>query len=372
MKRFLYAAGCILMVLLAISCTGNSQSSMNLELLGEVVIPHNYELQGTPVGGLSGLAYDADKELYYVLSDDRSEFAAARYYSFRLKLNENLQLTEESIIWEDVIFLHDSTGSRYGKGQLDPEGIAAGEDSLIYVSSEGDPTIDVPPFVNAFSPSGRFVKSFPIPKAYWARADSLRAERGVRTNFGFEGLAITPNYSRLYAGTENALLQDGSAADSASSSPSRILVYDVPSGTILHEFMYRVEPVEFSSDERGSMAVNGLTALFMLGNDGRMLSLDRNYVAGQGNEIHLYEVRTEGATDIKGNTSMQKMDEEPTPVQKKLVADLSKFDITLDNFEGLLLGPELPSGGRLLLIVSDNNFSADQQTLFTAFRLRMN
>lgn len=370
MNRFFSARFWLLILFAASACTGQSQSSYQLELLGQTAIPYNQEFKQTPIGGLSGLTYDPESGLFYVVSDDRSELADGRFYSFRVELNEQGMFTDESIKWLDVHFMKNAEGSRYREGQLDPEGIALGPDSSMYISSEGDPTLNVAPFVNAYTKTGSFSHALTIPPAYWLPDQQNSPEQGVRINFGFEGLAITPDGNKLYAGTENALLQDGTVADSASGSPSRIIVYEVPSGKILNEYMYKVDAVYVASGDYSSFAVNGLTALVMLNNEGNMLSLDRNYVAGQGTNVSLYAVSTEGATDIKGTASMQKMDEQPQPVQKTLLANLSDFDITMDNFEGLVLGPELADGGRLLLIVSDNNFSSDQQTLFTAFKLK--
>ncbi len=46
---------------------------------------------------------------------------------------------------------------------------------------------------------------------------------------------------------------------------------------------------------------------------------------------------------------------------------LDALGLTLDNLEGLTLGPVLPDGRQTLLIVSDNNFSPTQVTQFLAF-----
>jgi hypothetical protein len=41
----------------------------------------------------------------------------------------------------------------------------------------------------------------------------------------------------------------------------------------------------------------------------------------------------------------------------------------LDNVEGITLGPKLPDGRQVVVLVSDDNFSADQMTQFLAFAL---
>ena len=369
MQRFLITKIWIVLIFSATSCPAQTQSAMHLELLGQETIPYNYSFKDTPVGGLSGLTYDPNTQTYYVISDDRSELAAARFYSFKLHLDEHQKLNEGGIQFEDVVYLNNSETNEYGKGRIDPEGIAVNRDSLIYISSEGIPSLNIAPFVNVYSKMGAYEHSFTIPKAYWAAKAESRSEHGVRVNFGFEGLGISPDKTKLYAATENALMQDGPAADSSSGSPARIIVYDLPSGDILHEYCYQVDAVNVLPGERGALAVNGLTDVVVLDEDGNLLTIDRNYVAKQGASISLYHVSTKKATDIKGMPAMPQNDQFVRPVDKTLVANLSDYDITLDNFEGLVLGPELPGGGRLLLMVSDNNFSQIQQTLFTAFRL---
>ena len=41
----------------------------------------------------------------------------------------------------------------------------------------------------------------------------------------------------------------------------------------------------------------------------------------------------------------------------------------LDNFEGMALGPRLSTGERSVLMVSDDNFSQTQRTVFFAFAI---
>lgn len=352
------------------SCSPQSESSsIRLEPLGQVSIPHNHIFEETPIGGLSGLAYDAETDIYYVISDDRSKLSNARFYSFKIDLNSEGELIEGGIQFQAKHYLLMPGGEPYPEEEVDPEGIAFADDSLIYVSSEGVPGENVAPFINAYKKSGACARALPLPEAYWPKSDSVRKGQGVRNNLGFEGLTISLDRKRLYGGTENALMQDGPPADPDTGSPSRLIVYDTSSGKVLHEYCYMVDPVHVSSSAANGFKVNGLTALLALSNEGHLLSLERNYVAGQGNRVSLYTVNTQDATDIKGFENLQQLTEPLKPVKKQLVAHLNDFDITIDNFEGLVLGPALADGGRLLLMVSDNNFSASQQTLFTAFRI---
>jgi hypothetical protein len=60
-----------------------------MRFIGEQRLPWRQEFQGTTVGGLSGIDYDAANDEWVMISDDRSQFNPARYY--RAKLAYDLQ-----------------------------------------------------------------------------------------------------------------------------------------------------------------------------------------------------------------------------------------------------------------------------------------
>jgi hypothetical protein len=57
------------------------------------------------------------------------------------------------------------------------------------------------------------------------------------------------------------------------------------------------------------------------------------------------------------------------PIKKKLLLDLADLGLTIDNVEGMALGPVLPDGSQSFWVISDDNFSKDQVTQFLLFRL---
>ncbi|MEM7642888.1 MAG: choice-of-anchor I family protein [Pseudomonadota bacterium] len=61
--------------------------------------------------------------------------------------------------------------------------------------------------------------------------------------------------------------------------------------------------------------------------------------------------------------------EDVTPVEKQFVFDFADLGIPLDNIEGITFGPDLPDGRKTLVVVSDNNFSDAQTTLFIALSI---
>src|SRR5580765_674839 len=58
-----------------------------LRFLGELDLPdQSIQIDGTTVGGLSGIAYDARRGVYYIISDDRGDFGPARFYTARITI----------------------------------------------------------------------------------------------------------------------------------------------------------------------------------------------------------------------------------------------------------------------------------------------
>ncbi len=57
--------------------------------LGQVEFPNGFLFDDTTVGGLSAISYDPGRQLYYVISDDRSEKNPARFYTVRITFPDN-------------------------------------------------------------------------------------------------------------------------------------------------------------------------------------------------------------------------------------------------------------------------------------------
>jgi 3-phytase len=337
----------------------HQQTVVGIESLGVVTFNTGFSFAGTVVGGLSGITYDANRGVYYVLSDDQSQTNPARYYTVAIDLSDR-HLDAGDVAFQDVTTLLDHHGVPFPELGIDPEGIVLAQPGTLYISSEGATNAEppLPPFVNRFNPNGRQTKALPVPMKFLPNADRTR---GVRHNAGFESLTVTPDRRIVYTATEHALAQDGPRADTEQVSQSRILAYDRPSGRPLREFVYLTEA--------------GLVDLVGFDNTGTLLALERSFTPGIGNTIKLFEARTQAATDVAGRDDLFDEDTETPasfiPVDKRLLADLADLDITPDNVEGMTLGPVLPDGRQTLILVSDNNFSPSQVTQFIALALEV-
>jgi hypothetical protein len=333
-----------------------------IDFLGQVTLPKGLYFQETPVGGLSGITYDAKNKVYYVISDDRS---GSRFYTLKIDLSKG-SLKNGDVIPVGVTKILDKSGNAFPPGTLDTEGIALKSKGSVFISSEGNSGKLIQPFIKEFSlSSGKELTTLPIPNKF---LNDKNSQQGIRNNLAFEGLTITPNKKYLYTATENALIQDGSEAKPKTSTLCRILQYNLLTKKPEKEFLYPTEPVKPFFNVFNIFA-SGLSDLLALDNQGHFLTIERSFT-GLMFSIKLFQVSLKGADDIHNIDSLFKINSKNIkPVKKKLLLDLSNLHILLDNIEGLTLGPVLLDGQRSLIVISDNNFKFIQRTQILAFRI---
>jgi hypothetical protein len=339
-----------------------AQAATSISFIGQIVIPSGTEAQGTVLGGLSGIDYNPATGSYIAISDDRSQFNPARFYTLDLSVSSG---AFTGVAFTGVTTLRQPDGSPYPLNQIDPEAIRFfGANQIIYTSEgEDQPGLGrvASPFVRVANLDGSYVSSLSVPSLYGPTLTS-----GIRNNLAFESLTSTPN-GTIVTATENALKQDGPATGVGVGSPSRIQTFDA-GGAPLASFVYQVDPVVLPPNPAGAFATNGLTELLAV-SDTRFLAIERSFstgAPGTGNSIKLYEIDTSGATDV---SALAALGGGETPVSKKLVLDLDTLGIPLDNIEGITFGETLDNGKQSLILVSDNNFSGNQFTQFLAFEV---
>lgn len=353
-----------------ISVDADRMQVVGIELLGELTFPTGFDFAGTEVGGLSALAYDPARDVYYALSDDRSSINPARYYTLAIDLSDQ-KLDAGDIAFLGVTSLLDASGDTFARNSIDPEGIAYDSAGTLFIASEGDANALIDPFVNPFDLAGLQLGELEVPQKYLPTTDQ---SSGIRNNLAFESLTLTPALDFLFTATENALYQDGPAADIDQESLSRILEFDLGTDEPAREYVYVVAAVPDVPNPPDAFRTNGLVELLALDNNGTLLALERAFSSGVGNTVKLYEVLTQGALDVASAFDLFWEDEgipfeiDP-PVTKRALLDIADLGITPDNLEGMALGPTLPDGRKSLILVSDNNFSDTQVTQFLAFAL---
>ncbi|MFW9260633.1 esterase-like activity of phytase family protein [Nostoc sp. CALU 546] len=345
----------------------NAVEISSIEFIGEATLPKGLIFQKTEVGGLSGITYNVKDNLYYAISDDRGQKANARLYTLKIDLSKG-SLQKDGVIPVSVTTLLNQNSQTFRPSETDTEGIALTNKATVFISSEGDVAKLIDPFIKEFSlSSGREITTLPIPNKFLPDKTN---QQGIRNNLAFESLTITPDKKHLFTATENALIQDGVAAKPNIGSPCRILQYNLLNKQPEKEFLYQTEPVAPFLNLIGKFA-SGLPDLLALDNQGHFLSLERSFT-GLGFAISLFQVSLEGADDIHNIDSLLAVDAKNIkPVQKRLLLDLRKLDVLLDNIEGLTLGPKLPNGQQSLILISDNNFNSLQRTQILAFQIKI-
>ena len=336
----------------------------SLELVDQIEIPKE-KFQDTLIGGLSAIAYNRELDVFYVLSDDRGKRAPARFYTFKLEI-EPEEIKIASFKPQNVTFLITDKNKKYKKGKIDPEGLAISPRNTIYISSEGNASKEVDPFIAEYEiTTGKKISELRIPQRYLTEDKS----RGIQDNSAFESLTINrtglpEDPFRVFTATENALLQDESfeGEEQARIRFLHYLVNPVGAPIIVAEHLYLLEPTPVE------IVANGLTELLALPTEGYFLSLERTYgFTGAGAKI--FQVVVGNATDTSQIDSMRGDLGQIQPLKKELLLDLADLGIYLDNLEGMSLGPRLPDGSRSLILISDDNFNDDQISQLLLFRL---
>lgn len=376
-SRFRFFVFLVLILLLAIGAAGASakhhdgpMTVVDVASLGLVTVPYRYPFAGTEVGGLSGITYDQAKDVYYVLADDRD---MPHYYTVAIDLSDG-SLDDGDVTFLGVTYLSVKGDKGFGPfepGVADPEGINLARQGQLFVSSEGDanrnPSYD--PFVNRFNKNGKQTLALMVPDKFLPDPDGGETS-GIRDNYAFESLTSSPDGYYLFTATENALHQDGPASTLTTASPSRLLVFDLETEMPGAEYVYFVEPIPKAPDPVGAFADNGLVELQALDNHGTFLAMERSFAVGPGNTVVLFEISTQGATDVSGLESL--MGATYTPMPKAFVADFeADLGIDPDNLEAMTFGPMMADGRLPLIVVSDDNFRSTQTTQFIALAVAL-
>ena len=221
--------------------------------LGQVRLDRDMTFDGTVVGGLSGLSYDPESRLYYIISDDRSAKNPARFYTARITLSDNGIDRVEFVAthpWLDADgkpFRPLDVDARPPVVPPDPEGIAVdGRRQRLYWSSEGERVTDDPngpvlldPSVRIATLDGGYVGEFTLPPMLHMSTGLT----GPRQNRGLEGLALTPSGRYLWAAMEGPGYNDGDRPTETAGALTRVTRFDVETRAATAQYAYPVDKV---------------------------------------------------------------------------------------------------------------------------------
>lgn len=344
-----------------------------LRLIGEQRIALKQAFEGTTVGGLSGIDYDAANKSWVMESDDRSEINPARFYRAALSYDSK---AFTGVTLSSVHFFTQPDGSRYpnlahaklesGEQVPDIETIRVDpQDGSLWYGSEGNRKVGLHPFVRHADSGGHYLATLPTPAMFKVSQEEI----GSRNNMSFEALSFSSDGKSLWLGMEAALYQDGPLATPEIGSVVRITRLD-RAGTVLRQYAYPIEPVA-SRPAPGREADNGVSEILAV-NDRQVLVVERAGVEHAdgvySNHVRIYAMDTDGATDIQSIPALAGA--VYVPARKRLLLDLEKIGLArIDNIEGISWGPRLENGRRSLVMISDDNFNPQQVTQILAFEV---
>lgn len=345
-------------------------SNTQLQYLGQYSIPLKAQYNGTTVGGLSGIDYDAKKDVYYIISDDGSKIDPARVYKAKIQLGDK---GIDTVQFLSVTTLLNQYQTPYLPATIDPEAIRYFQpaDQIVW-SSEGERTRKNnewtlrDPSVFISSLDGKWMDSFLLPN----NLHMSQLEKGPRNNGSFEGISFDKKYRSLYVNVEEPLFEDGVQAATADTFAwTRIIKFDVKTRKPLAQYAYKTDPVAYPAQPAGAFKINGVSEIFWVA-ENKLLTIERSFSTGRaGCVIKLYLADLQHASDVSSITSLLTA-KNVRPVAKKLVLNMEELPIPVYNIEGVTWGPVLPNGHATLLFVADDNFSLVDKTQFLLFELK--
>ncbi|HLR19860.1 MAG TPA: esterase-like activity of phytase family protein [Staphylococcus sp.] len=360
-----------------ISGSENNSSSRNtnhLKLIDAKTIPFDKTYKDTKVGGLSGITYDPSNNQWLLISDDRSEHNAARFYEADIDYNNN---KFKNINFKDMHTLKQPNGNDYPNKEeynddknntvADPESIRFDpKNNEILYTSEGDRSLGLNPFIRKANKQGEYLSEIPITDTIKMNEDP---KVGFRNNQAIEGSTFSQNGNSIWTSMEGPLFQDDEKPTTKSGALTRITQYD-HEGSVISEFAYPLDPIP-KSPGKGKQADNGVTEILAI-NDHEFFTLERASVQAEdgsfSNYVRIYKIDVNNSTDIQHIESLKQ--EKVKPLKKELVADLNEENIDkIDNIEGMTFGKKLPNGNDSLVLISDNNFNKSQKSQVIAFEV---
>jgi phosphodiesterase/alkaline phosphatase D-like protein len=365
------------------------------------------------LGGFgSDLFYDARENVYYALADRGAGGGVLNYSNrvekFNIELNDKTGAIESYKLLGSVAFIIAAGTTFNGKTyavdtpfnglnaklltgdssdlglSLDPEGIVVGANGNLFVSDEYGPS------VYEFSPEGVFIRAFSQPANVLPKtgttldfAAASTPTTGRQDNRGYEGLAISPDGTKLFAILQDPLQNEGTP-NGRSGRNLRIVRFDVATGKSDAQYIYTLESLadindripgtkdDFGSTSQGrNIGVSSITAIsdrefLVIERDNRGLGVADVTGAIPVGSKRVYKIDLTGATDVSNVTlNSNTLPADVTPVRKSLYLDIADSltkagQIIPEKIEGLTVGERLADGSYALIIATDNDFSVTQ------------
>ncbi|GAB3451862.1 esterase-like activity of phytase family protein [Actinophytocola sediminis] len=337
-------------------------------VLGERFLAEHTTFGGTRVGDLSGIDYDATNDEWYLVSDESTRRAPARFYTADLAVDTD---GFHGVTVNSVSALRQADGTAFPEarrnetGSVDPEAIRVdrADGSLLWASegrrdvpSWGRPTL-IDPAVRDAGADGVLLAKHPTAPHHAASA----GRQGPRDDRGFESLTLSASGTQAISATEGPLLQDGAEPTRTTGAPVRLNFANRTTGTVASQLAYELDPVPAGACDNGLSEILARDA-------SRLLTVERATLLRGGHSVRLFEASTAGARTVLPLAALDGATY--TPVSKRELLNLADLGLSrVGNIEGIAWGPTLPSGERTLILVSDNDGDGRTQLIALAVTL---
>ncbi|MET0497869.1 MAG: esterase-like activity of phytase family protein [Steroidobacteraceae bacterium] len=306
-------------------------------------------------GGISGLDYDQRSGHWYMVSDDRTEYSAARIFDARLTFDAQ---GVNQVVLQEGRLASDEAATDAEAIRVDPR-----RRDLV-VGGEGDAARQVGPWLRRLGFSGNEIERLRLPAPFDATFGN--AQRGPRANGSIEGIAFDVQGRGLWIALETPLLQDGPAATVESGAQVRLTLMG-RAGDAIIQHVYQVDAAR--AHAAGESSDSGVSEILAL-DSSELLVLERSGIrhADGGFRFHtrLYCADLTGATDVAAIDSLA--GRPYRSVAKRLLYDFDSWQgLQVDNLEGMSWGPVLARRKRSLVFVSDNNLAPQRATQLLFF-----
>lgn len=283
-----------------------------------------------PAGGYSGITWLGD-DRYAVVSDNAAHDG---FFVFSIELDSLgrvVDVTNEGFRGND------------DKGH-DNEGVVwCAPRNSVFVSGETDNQ------VRELSLDGKAT-------GHRLRLPKMVAQDASR-KYGLEALTYNARTHRFWTVSESTLKGDGEQATPQNGVRNRLRLMAFDDNLLpVGQYYYEMDAPE--AEQATSQYVMGVSALAALDN-GELLVLEREFFVspakiGSMVQCRIYRVKPEKNNRLPAQASLKGR----KPLKKSLVAEwdsaIGLLSFTLANYEGMCLGPKLPDGRQVVVLLADS------------------
>lgn len=361
------------------------------------------------LGFFSDLYYDRHQNVYYGLSDRGPGGGVLTYNTrvqkFSLDVDPNTGAISNFQLLATIPFTNSNNNYNGLNPQVlngdksilglsfDPEGFVVAPNGNFYVSDEYGPSL------YEFTSGGEFLRAFTTPDNIIPKENGTAnyvngrptITTGRQDNRGFEGVAMSPDGTKLYGMLQDPLVNEGSP-DGRFSQNLRIIEFDTTTGQSTAQYIYQLESLTdintrvpsntFNANAQGrNIGISAIIALnseefLVLERDNRGFGVEDPLAAIPVASKRVYQISLSGATDVSSislagtNTlpgGVNPVNKSGTPFIDVATALQNAGVIIPEKLEGLTIGPRLNDGSYMVLLGTDNDYSVTQNASNTQF-----